>query len=157
MVQRVGESFSDGEDEFKARGLCYRSEERAMEQTVNHQVKRRKEKSRFGGFGRTVGARVARSTPPLGFAQDGVWSKKGKSFMQGCGTEVPRKKKRTADFSTGANEPSGLVTWRSVESRLSVLNGSAVGEGNGPGNSYNLRGASADERCREKTASGSAE
>ena len=86
-----------------------------------------------------------------------VIGKRKEGFTDGRGTEVPRKKKRATDFSTGGNEPSGLVTRRSAESRLSVLNGSAVGEGNGPGNSYNLRGASADERCGEKTAPGIAE
>jgi len=39
-----GESFSDGGEEFKARRLCNRSADRAMEQAVSHPLKRRREK-----------------------------------------------------------------------------------------------------------------
>src|SRR2546430_6467166 len=40
-IQRVGESFSDGGEEFKARRLCNRSGDRAMEQAVSHPLKRK--------------------------------------------------------------------------------------------------------------------
>src|SRR6267154_2851401 len=46
-IQRVGESFSDGGEECKARRLCNRSRDRAMERAVSHPLKREKEKSRL--------------------------------------------------------------------------------------------------------------
>src|SRR6266436_3869740 len=43
-IQRVGESFSDGGEEFKARRLCNRSGDRAMEHAAGHPLKRERKR-----------------------------------------------------------------------------------------------------------------
>jgi hypothetical protein len=64
---------------------------------------------------------------------------------------------RLGPRSTGRNEPGGLVTETRLGNRLGLLEEVTVGDKNGAGDLYDLRGAGADERRGRKSAASSTE